>query len=149
MELSVVLKALGDETRLKIVKLLLKHNYCVRALARKLEISESAVSQHLKVLREAGLLKGEKKGYFMHYDVDRIILRELAAKFKELAEIEREVCNPDKSGCLPQEQKRCHIKKEEDKCSDKIKFSFLEGNGEERGNRGNGNCHCRKSEEIL
>jgi len=101
MELSVVLKALGDETRLKIVKLLLKHNYCVRALARKLEISESAVSQHLKVLREAGLLKGEKRGYFMHYDVDRNLLKELAAQFKELAEIEREVCRPEEAKYCP------------------------------------------------
>lgn len=90
-----VLKAIADETRFKILKLLLQHNYCVRVLSRKLELSESAISQHLKVLREAGLLVGVKKGYFMHYDVDRDRLNELATKIKELALIKREVCSPE------------------------------------------------------
>ena len=62
MNTHLTLKALSDETRMKIVILLLKNNYCVRALAKELKISEAAVSQHLKVLREAGLLTGEKKG---------------------------------------------------------------------------------------
>ena len=66
MDRMLVLKAIADETRMKILLLLLRHNYCVRALARKLELSEGAVSQHLKILRDAGLLIGEKKGYFMH-----------------------------------------------------------------------------------
>lgn len=48
----------------------LQHNYCVRALSRNIGLSEVAILQHLKVLREAGLLTGEKKGYYMHYDVD-------------------------------------------------------------------------------
>ena len=52
MDRTLVLKAIADETRLKIITLLLRHNYCVRALARKLELSESGVSQHLKVLRK-------------------------------------------------------------------------------------------------
>lgn len=59
MDRSLVLKAIADETRMKILTLLLEHNYCVRALARSLELSEAAISQHLKVLREAGLLIGE------------------------------------------------------------------------------------------
>src|SRR5690554_4561560 len=109
MEITKVLKAIADETRFKILKMLLKHNYCVRALSRKLELSESAVSQHLKVLREAGLLIGVKKGYFMHYDVDRDTLSELSLKIEELAKIEREVCNPTSAGCESSEQKRCHI----------------------------------------
>src|SRR5690554_3693327 len=111
MEITKVLKAIADETRLKILKMLLKHNYCVRALSRKLELSESAISQHLKVLREAGLLVGVKKGYFMHYDVDRDTLKELSSKIEEFATIEREVCNPENVGCESSEQKRCHVQK--------------------------------------
>ena len=53
MEYISILKVLADETRLKLGRLLLTHNFCVRALARKLKISEAAVSQHLRVLREA------------------------------------------------------------------------------------------------
>ena len=70
--------------------LLLKNNCCVRALAGKLQISEAAVSQHLKVLREAGLLTGEKKGYFMHYKVNQNALHQLAAEIDALANMRRE-----------------------------------------------------------
>ena len=65
-----VLKALADETRFNIVKLLLAHDFCVRALAKRLAISEAAVSQHLQVLRKAGVVMGEKRGYFTHYRVE-------------------------------------------------------------------------------
>jgi len=61
MEITKILKAMADDTRFRILILLLQHNYCVRALSRKLELSESAISQHIKVLREAGLLIGVKK----------------------------------------------------------------------------------------
>lgn len=94
MEITKVLKAIADETRFKMIKLLLQHNYCVTALSRKLKLSESAISQHIKVLREAGLLIGVKRGYFMHYDVDRDALRELSSKIEKLAAIEQEICNP-------------------------------------------------------
>ncbi len=70
------LKALGDETRMRIIQLLLNRDYCVRALARQLNLSEAAISQHIRVLKEAGFLIGERSGHFMHYRVqrDRIVL---------------------------------------------------------------------------
>lgn len=102
MERSIALKAIADDTRRNIIILLLRHNFCVRALAKKLEISEAAVSQHLKVLRQAGLLSGEKKGHFMHYDVNRNVLNELAEEIKALADIEREACPSDKECCHEQ-----------------------------------------------
>ena len=58
-ELIEILKSLSDETRYNLIKLLLSHDYCVGALAKRLNISESAVSQHLKILRTAGLVKGD------------------------------------------------------------------------------------------
>lgn len=94
-----VLKAIANDTRLKIVKLLLQHNYCVGALAHHLELTEAAISQHLKVLREAGLIIGEKYGYFMHYNVNREQLLALASIFEELATIQREVYRPKDKHC--------------------------------------------------
>ena len=76
-DLLKVLKPLSDETRFKILNLLLSHDLCVRALAHRLEISESAVSQHLQILRKAGLVRGEKRGYWTHYSVDRKLLNEV------------------------------------------------------------------------
>jgi DNA-binding transcriptional ArsR family regulator len=84
-ELSGTLKALSDQTRLNIVCLLLTHDFCVGALAKRLDISEAAVSQHLQVLRKAGLVKGEKRGYYVHYWVEREALKTTAEKLLELA----------------------------------------------------------------
>lgn len=84
------LKALGDETRLKIIKLLLIKRFCVGALAKKLDISESAVSQQLKILREAGLVLGEKEGYYVHYTVKVDKLNEIGKYISELKNISKE-----------------------------------------------------------
>ena len=67
MELDRILKALGEPMRLKIYQNLLERKHCVRSLSKKLGISESAISQHIKVMREAGLIHGEKYGYHTHY----------------------------------------------------------------------------------
>ena len=82
---AMMFKALADENRLLLLRLLLRRNCCVRALARQLDISEAAVSQHLKVLREAGLIFGEKCGYFMHYTVNRAALKELSSQLSRMA----------------------------------------------------------------
>ena len=78
-------KALGDETRFKIFLLLSKNQICVGGLARALGISKPAVSQHLKVLKDAELIIGKKAGYFMHYEVQRDVLTELQGVIGELA----------------------------------------------------------------
>lgn len=95
MELLIVLKAIANETRLKIVKMLLQNNYCVRALSQKLKLSEAAISQHLKILREAGLISSEKKGYYRHYNVNVDVLRQLASEIEELAISGKYACNPN------------------------------------------------------
>lgn len=119
MNTTMVLKAIADETRMKILTLLLRHSYCVRGLANALELTEATISQHLKVLREAGLLVGEKRGYFMHYDVERSVLHELAGEIEALTAIERKSCKPAKrDDCPVTESKNC-IKK--DQCSDEVK----------------------------
>ncbi len=93
-ELINALKALSDETRLNLVKLLLKHNYCVGALSKQLNISNSAVSQHLKILRAAGIVKGEKRGYYTHYFVNRELMQDTASKIVELSNL-----TPAGKGC--------------------------------------------------
>ena len=141
MEKTIILKAIADETRMKILNLLLKHNYCVRALARNLGLTEATISQHLKVLREAGLLTGEKRGYFMHYDVKRKALHELAAEIEVLATIEREACDPETGGCESTGNVNCKVKS---KCSDETK-EFCHGKNHGEGENHHGNCKCHKS----
>ena len=67
MELDRMLKALGEPVRLKIYQALLERKHCVRSLSRKFGISESAISQHLSVMKNAELVYGEKYGYHTHY----------------------------------------------------------------------------------
>ncbi len=134
MNIAPLLKAIADETRMKILTLLLQHNYCVRALAKNLQLTEATISQHLKVLREAGLLVGEKRGYFMHYDVEREVLRELAGQITTLADIRRETCTPEQGGCHS-EQKPCTP---QGKCSEETK-AFC--HGKESGHQ------CHRNEE--
>ncbi len=62
-----MLKALGEPMRLRIYQTLLERKHCVRSLSRKLGISESAISQHMKVMKDAGLVYGEKYGHHTHY----------------------------------------------------------------------------------
>ena len=73
-EQAAVFAALADPTRLKLVKLLCRQHepaaLCVNALAGILGVSQSAVSQHLRVLKSFGLVKGERRGYHIHYSVD-------------------------------------------------------------------------------
>ena len=84
MEIINQLKAISDETRLKIIVLLLNKNYCVRALSKKLDISESAVSQHIKILKDSGLVIGEKRSYWVHYRVQEENLYQIGDEVKDL-----------------------------------------------------------------
>jgi hypothetical protein len=50
---ETALKAFADDTRMALLELLLRHNYCVRALANELKLTEATISQHRKFLHEA------------------------------------------------------------------------------------------------
>ena len=70
--LSELFQALSDPTRLRILELLKngKHPFCVNAIAHHVGISQSAASQHLKILRQNGLVNVKKEGYFKHYSLN-------------------------------------------------------------------------------
>ena len=86
MELDRMLKALGDPTRYKIFNCLLERKHCVRSLSKKIGITESATSQHLKVMKDAGLVYGEKYGYHMHYLPSQDAMESLADCFMQMKE---------------------------------------------------------------
>ena len=80
-----VSKALADETRLKLFALLLDQDLCGKALANRLGVSEAAVSQHLKILKTAGLIAAEKRGYWTHYGIERRALEDAARALEGMA----------------------------------------------------------------
>ena len=71
-ELAEVFKALSDPTRLRLVKLLSDHGdvLCVNALAGRLGITQSAVSQHLRILKQARLVDSDRRGPMVHYSLN-------------------------------------------------------------------------------
>jgi predicted transcriptional regulator len=77
---AAVFKALSDPTRLRLVKYLCHQHcgsgvLCVNALADMLGISQSAVSQHLRILKGIGLVRGQRHGCCIHYGIDHQALR--------------------------------------------------------------------------
>ena len=64
-----ILKAMGHPIRLKIVKFLLDRPHSVCELKENLEFSQPNLSQHLKILKEAGIIESEKVGVQTHYHV--------------------------------------------------------------------------------
>ena len=84
MELSTCLKALGDPTRFMIFRQLLIRKHCTRSLSKKLGFTEATISQHLKILYEAGMVYKEKYGYHMHYLPTQAAVDFLASSFEEM-----------------------------------------------------------------
>ena len=85
MERSVeVFKALSNSVRLEILSLLAERQLCVNALVARLSVSQPAVSQHLRILEHAGLVKGRKVGYFVHYSLVPEGIEECSSFLKKL-----------------------------------------------------------------
>jgi DNA-binding transcriptional ArsR family regulator len=83
--LADVFKALADPARLSIVVLLAKHGrLCVNAISVATGLTQPATSQHLKLLRQAGILDAEKIGLHVHYGIDPHALAKLGTEWDTL-----------------------------------------------------------------
>lgn len=69
-ELTTIFKALSDETRLRIVKLLEQGELCVCDIVAALDMVQPKVSFHLSALKDAGFLKDRKQGRWIHYSLN-------------------------------------------------------------------------------
>jgi DNA-binding transcriptional ArsR family regulator len=77
-------KALGANIRLKIIRLLGKRAFCVGALSTRLGVTPGAISQHMRILKSAGLVVPEKRGYFVHYRLEKQVLKNWELEIKRL-----------------------------------------------------------------
>jgi DNA-binding transcriptional ArsR family regulator len=93
---------LADPTRLRLLQLLSRQQepnaLCVNALARRLEITQSAVSQHLRVLKAAGLVKGERRGYRVHYFINKEALIQVHKEISRALPVKKVERRSGKSG---------------------------------------------------
>jgi ArsR family transcriptional regulator len=95
---SVLLKALGDETRLRIVALLAHGDLCVCHIEEALDLSQPATSRQLAVLRNAGVVDARREGAWVYYGLARQedpqrkrLLRSLVDTFPDKDVLRRDV----------------------------------------------------------
>jgi len=73
--LARIMKVLSDETRLRIIMLLLERECCVCEVMQALDISETRASRNLGILKNAGLVQYRKEGLWSLYSIDREQMR--------------------------------------------------------------------------
>ncbi len=87
MEAADIFKVLGVETRVKIIELLKARGTAgAKEISLELGITAAAVSQHLKILKHAGLVRSERQGYWIPYSID-------AQALENCRELLTEVCS--------------------------------------------------------
>ena len=80
LELATLAKAVGHPARVQILRLLVRKNACICGdIVEELTLAQSTVSQHLKTLKEAGLIRGDVDGPRVCYCVEPRALRRLKA----------------------------------------------------------------------
>lgn len=70
IENAKMFKAFCDENRLRILELLRSGEKCACRLLEELHISQSTLSHHMKLLCDAGVVRGRKEGKWVHYSID-------------------------------------------------------------------------------
>lgn len=95
---SDICKVLAVETRLKIIKLLkTKGPLGAKTIAASLGVTPAAVSQHLKILSQIGLVRSERNGFFIPYMVDDAVLNQCRKLLSEVC-----LCGCDETSPLSQ-----------------------------------------------
>ncbi len=83
-ESADLFKILSVDKRIEIIELLKKEPTSVNALAEALGITQSAVSQHLRVLKGAGFVKDERQGYWIYYSLNKDVLEKCRQRLNRI-----------------------------------------------------------------
>lgn len=83
---ATFLKSLSDPTRLRIIEFLVSAGQprCVGIISKHINVSQSATSQHLRILRQANLVKSDRRGYHIHYETNH---EEIEKNMEQLQQI--------------------------------------------------------------
>jgi DNA-binding transcriptional ArsR family regulator len=111
-ELARIFNVLSAEARVRIVQLLRGRTLCVGALSSALDITHGAVSQHLRILRDARLVVSEKRGYYVHYRLnEKTLVKWNKATGGLLSQAGEEVCRSTPSVDTRGGERLCVTKK--------------------------------------
>ncbi len=98
-DLTKAMKALSDETRLRMLKVLLERECCVCEVMQALDISQSRASRNLGILQDAGFLRARRDGAWIVYSVDWQTANRYATSLAKLLKdspVSNEVLEKDK-----------------------------------------------------
>ncbi|MFA5844373.1 MAG: autorepressor SdpR family transcription factor [Coriobacteriia bacterium] len=82
--MSEVFKALSDDTRRQILKMLREEDMTAGAIASRFTISKPSISHHLSTLKASGLVNAERRGQELVYSLDTTVFQEVLATLLEL-----------------------------------------------------------------
>lgn len=85
-QLVDVFKALSDDNRMQIVKMLSDGEMCACVILKKLHITQPTLSHHMKVLSACGLVDVNRKGVWMHYSLNQEKLMDVKTFFQSVFE---------------------------------------------------------------
>ncbi len=83
----IYLKALSDETRLKIVEMLAKENLCACHILESFDFTQPTLSYHMKILVDSGLVDSHKDGTWTRYTLNQDIMQNMSTLFLSLTGI--------------------------------------------------------------
>jgi ArsR family transcriptional regulator len=88
-EIAIIFKALSDDTRLRVIKLLQERELCVCELMQVLDMSQPRISRHMSVLKNAGLVEDRREGKWVHYflcnGTDNEDIKRILQSFSQMA----------------------------------------------------------------
>lgn len=96
---ATIMKLLGDKTRLTMMKVLANQDCCVCEFVAMFDASQPAISQHIRKLKDAGLVKESRRGQWIfyslnqqyeHFDFVQLLLDALPSQEGKLIELERQ-----------------------------------------------------------
>ena len=87
-EMVCIFKAMGDENRIRILKILQSGEKCACKLLEELNISQPTLSHHMKVLCDVGIVTGRKEGKWIHYSICCDGVKHIRGLMKELLSAE-------------------------------------------------------------
>ena len=106
-ELARTCKVLSAATRVKLIQLLKDGALCVGAIAARLDVTQGAVSQHLRILRDAELVSAERRGYFIHYRLNPESLKKCRAALSRLLRADADTSAKRRRKCRKERKEPC------------------------------------------
>ncbi|MEA1975402.1 MAG: metalloregulator ArsR/SmtB family transcription factor [Bacillota bacterium] len=86
MDKIKIFKALSNDSRVKIINLLDNNNLCACKIIENLNLTQSTISHHMKILEDAKLINSIKVGKWRHYSINSVTFKELEIYFSRIEE---------------------------------------------------------------